>query len=214
MISLPRYARKLPVRQRISIGARAIVSSLRVHVDIVRAHFLLWRYGASVGKGLRVSGRLRCFSKGAIVIGNMVRINSGPDNNYVGGDRRTNLWVAPDAKLVIEDCVGISNSTLVARTLIHIRYGTLIGGGCDIYDTDFHPLTATHRRVKNVASETEPVSIGPDAFVGGHTIVLKGVTIGEGAVVGAGSIVTKNVPPFEIWAGRPARFVKRLIANK
>ena len=43
------------------------------------------------------------------------------------------------------------------------------------------------------------------AFVGANAVVLPGVTVGEGAVVGAGAVVTKDVPPWEIWAGNPAR---------
>lgn len=47
------------------------------------------------------------------------------------------------------------------------------------------------------------------AFVGTKTIICNAVTIGEGAIVGAGSIVTKNIPDNEVWAGNPARFIKK-----
>lgn len=43
-----------------------------------------------------------------------------------------------------------------------------------------------------------------------NAIILKGVTIGEGAIVGAGSVVTKDVPPWTVVAGNPARVVKKL----
>ena len=48
------------------------------------------------------------------------------------------------------------------------------------------------------------------AFIGAHSIVLKGVTIGKHSVIGAGSVVTKNIPDNEVWAGNPARFIRRL----
>jgi acetyltransferase-like isoleucine patch superfamily enzyme len=54
------------------------------------------------------------------------------------------------------------------------------------------------------------VDIGKRAFIGGHCIILKGTRIGEAAVVGAGATVTNEIPPFEVWAGRPARFLRRL----
>lgn len=46
--------------------------------------------------------------------------------------------------------------------------------------------------------------------MGAHTIILKGVHIGKGAVIGAGSVVTKNIPENEIWAGNPAKFIKKV----
>lgn len=51
--------------------------------------------------------------------------------------------------------------------------------------------------------------IGNDVWLGIRTIVLGGVTIGDGAVIGAGSVVTKDVGPYEIWAGNPARFIRK-----
>lgn len=52
-------------------------------------------------------------------------------------------------------------------------------------------------------------NIGNDVWLGARTIVLGGVTIADGAVIGAGSVVTKDVGPYEIWAGNPARFIRK-----
>lgn len=54
----------------------------------------------------------------------------------------------------------------------------------------------------------KPVTIGNDVWIGTRAMVLGGVTIGDGAVIGAGAIVTKDVPPFAIVAGVPARIVR------
>ena len=60
--------------------------------------------------------------------------------------------------------------------------------------------------------QTSKITVEADAFIGARTFVLPGVRIGEGAVVGACSLVTKDVPAYTIWAGSPARFMrKRLI---
>ena len=48
------------------------------------------------------------------------------------------------------------------------------------------------------------------AFIGAHSLILKGVTIGKYSVVGAGSVVTKSIPDGEIWAGNPAHFIRKL----
>lgn len=54
------------------------------------------------------------------------------------------------------------------------------------------------------------VRIEDEAFIGTGTIILKGTHIGRGSIIGAGSIVCGEIPPFEIWAGAPARFVKKI----
>ena len=53
-----------------------------------------------------------------------------------------------------------------------------------------------------------PVKIGNKVWIGAHATILPGVTIGEGAVVGAGAVVTKDVPPYAVVAGVPAKIIK------
>ena len=53
-----------------------------------------------------------------------------------------------------------------------------------------------------------PIHIGSDVWISANATVLKGVTIGDGAVVGAGAVVTKDVPPFAIVVGNPAKVVR------
>lgn len=50
--------------------------------------------------------------------------------------------------------------------------------------------------------------VGNDVWIGSNVLVKAGVKIGNGAVVGMGSVVTKDIGPFEIWAGNPARFIR------
>lgn len=52
------------------------------------------------------------------------------------------------------------------------------------------------------------VTIGNDVWIGRDVIILSGVTISDGAVIGAGSIVSKNIGPYEIWGGNPAKHIK------
>lgn len=51
------------------------------------------------------------------------------------------------------------------------------------------------------------IVIEPDCWIAAHATVLDGVTVGEGAVVAAGAVVTKDVEPFTVVAGNPAKFV-------
>jgi len=77
-----------------------------------------------------------------------------------------------------------------------------IGPYVTIADSDFHDL---HQR--GVRPPSAAVTIGDHVWIGGKASILKGVTIGRGAVVGIGSVVTRDVPPFAIVAGVPARVI-------
>jgi maltose O-acetyltransferase len=56
--------------------------------------------------------------------------------------------------------------------------------------------------------EYPPVRIGDDVWIGARAIILPGLTIGNGAIIGAGSVVTKDVPPYAICAGNPAKIIR------
>lgn len=62
---------------------------------------------------------------------------------------------------------------------------------------------------KHKQSEQLQVSIGNDVWLGVGVQIKSGVEIGDGAIVGMGSIVTKNIPAYEVWAGNPARFIRK-----
>lgn len=53
------------------------------------------------------------------------------------------------------------------------------------------------------------VVIKKKAYIGANTVICKPCTIGEGAIIGAMSVITKDIPAYEIWAGNPARFIRK-----
>ena len=69
-------------------------------------------------------------------------------------------------------------------------------------------LMADYMQQDKLVTDDEPVIINEDVWVGTGSIILKGLTIGRGAIVGAGSVVTKNVSPYAIVGGVPARVIK------
>jgi acetyltransferase-like isoleucine patch superfamily enzyme len=57
-------------------------------------------------------------------------------------------------------------------------------------------------------------TIGNDVWIGSHCLVKSGITISDGAVIGMGSVVTKDVGPYEIWAGNPARIIRKRFSEE
>lgn len=62
---------------------------------------------------------------------------------------------------------------------------------------------------KSYFNPFERTIIGNDVWIGANVMVKAGVKIGDGAVIGMGSVVTKDIGPYEIWAGSPARFIRK-----
>jgi len=74
--------------------------------------------------------------------------------------------------------------------------------------SEVYILTADHDvMVEGLPGRVRPVKIERDVFVGTRAIILPGVTLGEGCAVGAGSVVTKDVPPFTVVGGIPAKVI-------
>ena len=181
------------------------------------ARLRLRAHGAVIGRGLRVRGplRLHCHRTARIHIGDHCRIQSGFAGNPVGGNGRMSLWVGPGATLTLGHRVGLSNSTIVCLQSVTLEDDVFLGGDSKVYDTDFHSLDPRERgEPGNPGARTAPVVIRRRAFVGGHSILLKGITVGEAAVVGAGSVVRSAVPAMQVWAGNPARFLAPLPASR
>jgi len=161
---------------------------------------------------------IKCFNglpfilnEGTIFINENVIINSNYKNNPIGGNTFTSFWVKKGGTIIIGKGTKISNSAFVAKESILIGESVYIGGDCKIYDNDFHSLNYNHRSSNpDTDVRSIPVKIGNYAFIGSGSLILKGVSIGTHSVIGAGSVVTKEVPDYEIWAGNPAKFIKKL----
>jgi len=157
--------------------------------------------------GLTINGQVKIHGGGIIKIGRNVTINSNEFSNSTGGGHRTHL--KSEGNLIIGNHVGISNSSITALDKIIIEDDVLIGDNCMICDSDFHSLDYTER-MEGKGIKKATVVIRKGAFIGARVIILKGVTIGEKSVVGAGSVVTKDIPDNQIWAGNPAKFIKKI----
>ncbi|AVP59930.1 MULTISPECIES: sugar O-acetyltransferase [Clostridium] len=138
------------------------------------------------------------------------------------GGRGANVWIT--APFFVDcgnniylgnNCEVNMNCTFLDDNKIIIGNNALIAPNVQIY-TAFHPTNAQERfgEVKEDGSfefcktQTAPVVIGNNVWIGGGVIIMPGVTIGDNVVIGAGSVVTKDIPSNKIAYGNPCRVVR------
>ena len=159
---------------------------------------------------IQINGKLCVHGKkNGVFIGENCTIQSSPSVNPTSGFAATHLRAEGEGKITIGNNVGLSHANITSFSNIIIEDNVLIGSGVKIWDTDFHPI-AYQDRIENKDPQIAPIIIKEGAFIGACSIILKGVTVGKRAVIGAGSVVTHNVPDGEVWAGNPAKFIRRL----
>lgn len=133
------------------------------------------------------------------------------------------VWITPpfyvdygEHIFIDEDSEINMNCTFLDDNVISIGKRALIAPNVQIY-TAYHP-TSCKERFGEVSpdgsfafckTQTAPVTIGDDVWIGGGAIILPGVRIGDNVVIGAGSVVTKDIPSNSIAVGNPCKVMKK-----
>ena len=134
----------------------------------------------------------------------------------------TNVWqfcvIFPEAKIGA-NCnicahVLIENDVVIGDN-VTVKSGVQLWDGVTVEDNVFIGPNVTFTNDLFPRSKVYPESfakttIKKGASIGANATILCGITIGENAMVGAGSVVTKDVPAGEVWAGNPARFIRKI----
>jgi acetyltransferase-like isoleucine patch superfamily enzyme len=109
--------------------------------------------------------------------------------------------------------VVIGGGTTVNSYLdVSIGDGTIVAD--DVHITDFdHRTDRVDVPIKDQGIVSAPVRIGPDVWLGRGVTVLRGVDIGRGSVIGAHAVVTRDVPPYSVAVGAPARVVRSRLGD-
>ena len=143
-------------------------------------------------------------------IGPGFSMHNGLNGNPIGRPQKCVFVVNRNSSLTIGAHVGMSCTVMNCQNSIVIEDYVTIGGGTCIYDSDFHSLDPEIRKAGKENIISRPVKIEENVFIGAHSTILKGVTIGRNSIVGACSVVSKSIPPNQIWAGNPAVFIKTI----
>jgi maltose O-acetyltransferase len=118
------------------------------------------------------------------------------------------------------NCEVNMNCTFLDDNRITIGDNALIAPNVQIY-TAFHPTNAKERfgtpkadgSFEFCKTQTAPVKIGNNVWIGGGAIILPGVCIGDDVVIGAGSVVTKDIPEHVVACGNPCRIVRNVVVT-
>ncbi|MCE4935522.1 acyltransferase [Aliivibrio fischeri] len=130
-------------------------------------------------------------SSGKFILFGKITIES-PSNVILGKGVTLNdgVYISGHGEVVIEPYVSLS-------------------AGCKIITASLIPEKINKKSKENIHTSS-PVYIGENSQIGAGAIILPGVTIGSNSIIGAGSVVTKNVPSGMIYAGNPAKFIRKI----
>jgi acetyltransferase-like isoleucine patch superfamily enzyme len=106
------------------------------------------------------------------------------------------------------ECVEIGNDVSIAAFVHMWGYGKISIGNQVMIASHTAISSLTHDYTKKSMHTTmikKPVVIADNVWIGSHSVIMPGVSIGKGSVIGAGSVVTKDVEPYSIMMGAPAR---------
>ncbi|HEY2321998.1 MAG TPA: acyltransferase [Thermoanaerobaculia bacterium] len=160
----------------------------RLHAALLRLR------GARIGAKTSIGRRLVVFRAKSLRLGSRVEIEHDVFLKTIGGSLTVGdfAFIGRGCEIDVVESVTIGAHTLLAP---------------NVFITDHTHNHARAQRLDEQGSRAAPVVIGADAWIGAHAVVLAGVTVGDGAIVGAGAVVTKDVPPYAIVAGVPARVI-------
>jgi acetyltransferase-like isoleucine patch superfamily enzyme len=179
---------------------------------------LLGRCGGGVQFGrnlvLRHPGKMYIGSNTAIDDDCLLDARGTTEGSFTIGDRvliaRACLLQSKNDTGMVEigdECNIGGQTTLSSSGGIRMGRFVNIAGQCYIGGGRYHTERLDIPMMKQGVYSRGPVVIGDDVWLGAGARVIDGVTIGEGAVIGAGAVVSKDVPPYAVAAGVPARVV-------
>lgn len=138
---------------------------------------------------------------GSLSIGEGAKVKIGNFTSYAGG----RLEINKGAVFTVKDGYMNYDSVISCSKRIEIGEHCLIGERVKITDSNKHTINT-----ENFEKEA-PVIIGDHVWICNDATILPGVTIGNGAAVAAGAVVTKDVPPYTLVGGVPAKVIKKNI---
>ncbi|HEX8608428.1 MAG TPA: acyltransferase [Pedobacter sp.] len=156
--------------------------------------------GLKIGTGGSI-GKIGCAWSGSVEIGSYCTIEHGVDFKV-------------DHPFSDDNSIIIGDRTFIGRCCeFHSSTKIIIGDDC-LIASQCILIGVGHEYSLDTLINEQPTTVGDiiienDVWIGTRCTILPGLIIGRGSIIGAGSVVNRSIPEYEIWAGSPARFIKR-----
>lgn len=167
---------------------------------VITKFYVIFNNGIKIGKNtiIKKGNEFRLTDNAVINIGSNCTIK---EKSYF-------ILTKPNPKITVGDYSGIGrNCYFSIKGNLTIGKYVRIGPDVCLIDQD-HSFSAEDL-IMNQKATIEDINIGNDVWIGRGVTVLKGVTIADGVVIAANALVNKSIPPYEIWGGVPAKFIKK-----
>ncbi len=169
-------------------------------VDITGSSFIEIGNGVNIFKGVRLDAKGH--QNNRMYISNQVTIERNVD---IGCMENTSIYISENTYIAPGVCIAGPGD-------IRIGKNCMIASHSGIYANN-HLFTDLLLPIREQGITREGIIIENNCWLGHGVTVLDGVTIGEGSIIGAGAVVSKNIPPYSIAVGVPAKVIKRRVAN-
>jgi acetyltransferase-like isoleucine patch superfamily enzyme len=128
---------------------------------------------------------------------------------WLGVKLEGEVYISPEARLTcFLDRIRIGDGSLIGDKVELYAWEKIELGRRVLLSQGAKLLTGTHdHQSADFEGVGKPIRIGDYAWIGAYALLLPGINIGEGAVIGAGAVVTREVPPYAVAAGNPARII-------
>jgi len=165
---------------------------------------LRYKHKISLGRSVTIDSHveINALSKNGVIIGNNVSILKNTIIECTGVIRNIGEG------LIIGDNVGIAQNCFIhVRGSVIIESNTILGPNVGIFSEN-HKFEDIELPVSVQGESRKGVHIESGVWIGTRSIILDGVRIGKNSIIAAGSIVNKDVPPYSIVGGVPAKVIK------
>jgi len=200
------------------------LSPIQTYLGVLLRRYLYRLILGELGSQVRVAALVELMQPSRIFLKSQVHLHSGVSLRSLGDhscivlkdgvqlDTGVNIRTHHVGHIEVGQHAYIGPYTCLSGDYIFLGKDCMIASHCGLYANN-HIFTDPDVPIRLQGNSYQGIKVEDDCWIGTGTKILDGVTIGKGSVVGAGSVVTKDIPPYSIAVGTPAKVIKQRSLN-